>query len=642
MSTSIGLHRIHKTNEEGMMLPLSKNGAVRIKNITIDKISDLQNLILRWKNDLIKNETLIFVCLNETSEIEYEKLKHPLIITLQNTESLLTLVTSQLKVMENFVSRYDPSIGGEVNGYRSFIEINGKAIDQLVKEFAKNTEDKTTLFSHSLSNGFSYWIKYLEKLSHINSYLIEIQRISSQQGFSFFPDTPDIKEIQELESVARTIAVEDVSIFLDQGLAMHINEEPRKLLKTVLVGQSYSALTPFLSTKSYKEILTSLLFSLGGIKYLLDSQYLSKQALSNARTEQVTFCKKFYNFPEFRLINKMSKLNCPNISTNELIPIEPKPIFIKDNQNWQLSVNPPEVHIGKKILNARLLSNFRTEEMAGDCLCYTKLTCSCRKKTSPSRSILLHFHGSAFVSQTSMSSETYLTIWAKECDIPILSVDYSLAPEAPYPRAMEEAFYAYVWMRNNFLRLGTTGENVIFAGDSAGGTVITSLVLQCIEKDIPLPNHLFLFYPCLLVQMFPSPSRLLSLLDPLAMFPFLLRCMNAYTDPFYQQSCPRTYEEELDASLNTNQDPLMSPLLASLKTLSLFPRTHIFSSTMDTCLDECVEFTNKLKKAGAGYISLDIFEGLPHGFMSLNGLSEECQNAVSSITQHIKSTLPDE
>ena len=63
---------------------------------------------------------------------------------------------------------------------------------------------------------------------------------------------------------------------------------------------------------------------------------------------------------------------------------------------------------------------------------------------------------------------------------------------------------------------------------------------------------------------------------------------------------------------------------------------------MDTCLDECVEFTNKLKKAGAGYISLDIFEGLPHGFMSLNGLSEECQNAVSSITEHIKSTLPDE
>ena len=348
MSKSIGIHRIHRTNKDGVMLPLDKKDAACVRNEEIYKISDLQNLILTWKKDLIRNETLIFVSLNETSEVEYEKLKHPLIITLQNIESLLSLVTSQLIIMENFVSGYDPSIGGEVNGYRSFIAINGIVADQLVKEFARTKKDKATLFPNSLSNAFSYWIEYLEKLSHINSYLIEIQRISSQQGFLFFPDVPDIKNIKELESVARTIAVEDVSVFLDQGLAIHINEEPRKPMKTFLVGQGCCAMSPLFSTRAYKEILTSLFHSLGGMKYLMDSQYLSKQALSNARAEQVTFCKKFYNFSEFRLINKMSSLNFPSISTNYLIPIEPKPIFIKDNQNWQLSVNPPEVHIGKK------------------------------------------------------------------------------------------------------------------------------------------------------------------------------------------------------------------------------------------------------------------------------------------------------
>lgn len=55
-----------------------------------------------------------------------------------------------------------------------------------------------------------------------------------------------------------------------------------------------------------------------------------------------------------------------------------------------------------------------------------------------------------------------------ECDIPILSIDYSLAPEAPYPRALEEVLFAYAWMRENFNKLGTTGETIIIGGDSAG------------------------------------------------------------------------------------------------------------------------------------------------------------------------------
>merc|ERR1719283_645258 len=91
-------------------------------------------------------------------------------------------------------------------------------------------------------------------------------------------------------------------------------------------------------------------------------------------------------------------------------------------------------------------------------------------------------------------------------------------------------FYAYCWMRNNFAELGTTGKNVIFVGDSAGGNLLTGVVLQCIKNDIPLPNALCLCYPALVVGAFPSPSRMLSLIDPLGRFPFLLRCMNAYIE----------------------------------------------------------------------------------------------------------------
>lgn len=55
--------------------------------------------------------------------------------------------------------------------------------------------------------------------------------------------------------------------------------------------------------------------------------------------------------------------------------------------------------------------------------------------------------------------QPYLKSWSQDLDVPILSVDYSLAPEAPFPRALEECFYAYCWaLRNHHL----LGNNRIF------------------------------------------------------------------------------------------------------------------------------------------------------------------------------------
>lgn len=62
------------------------------------------------------------------------------------------------------------------------------------------------------------------------------------------------------------------------------------------------------------------------------------------------------------------------------------------------------------------------------------------------------------MAQSSKSHECYLRQWAKDIDVPILSVDYSLAPQAPYPRALEEVTYAYCWALKNCHLLGSTGK----------------------------------------------------------------------------------------------------------------------------------------------------------------------------------------
>lgn len=83
-----------------------------------------------------------------------------------------------------------------------------------------------------------------------------------------------------------------------------------------------------------------------------------------------------------------------------------------------------------------------------------------------SRGLLFHCHGGGFVAQSSRSHETYLRQWAQAMAVPILSVDYSLAPEAPFPRALEDTLYAYCWALNNADILGTTAERIVFAGNS--------------------------------------------------------------------------------------------------------------------------------------------------------------------------------
>ena len=78
----------------------------------------------------------------------------------------------------------------------------------------------------------------------------------------------------------------------------------------------------------------------------------------------------------------------------------------------------------------------------------------------------------------------YLHQWSKELDIPVLSIDYTLAPEASYPRAIQEVFYSYCWTLEHAKLLGWNGNRIIVSGDSAGGNMGASLVLQCIQNGI--------------------------------------------------------------------------------------------------------------------------------------------------------------
>lgn len=131
---------------------------------------------------------------------------------------------------------------------------------------------------------------------------------------------------------------------------------------------------------------------------------------------------------------------------------------------------------------------------------------------------------------SSKSHETYLRAWAKSLNCPVVSVDYSLSPENPFPRPTEEVLYAYAWILNNPEKIGWTGEKVCMCGDSAGGNLIFSTCLRLIELNAKrMPDGLVPMYTPFLFQYLPSPSRVLSFMDPLLHMGVVIRCAAAYT-----------------------------------------------------------------------------------------------------------------
>jgi acetyl esterase/lipase len=116
----------------------------------------------------------------------------------------------------------------------------------------------------------------------------------------------------------------------------------------------------------------------------------------------------------------------------------------------------------------------------------------------------------------------------KELRIPIVGIDYSLAPEHPYPRAAQECFYVYAWCLLNKNMLGWTGEKIICLGDSAGGTFATNIVQQAIINSVRIPDALVPVYGSFISSYSISPSKLMAVMDPMLNLGILFRCANAY------------------------------------------------------------------------------------------------------------------
>ena len=239
--------------------------------------------------------------------------------------------------------------------------------------------------------------------------------------------------------------------------------------------------------------------------------------------------------------------------------------------------------------------------------------------------IIIHFHGGGFVAQSPKSHEIYLRRWTKELGVPIISVDYSLAPEAWFPRAVQECFFVYKWVIANRAALGAGPKGrIILTGDSAGGNLAVGVALKSVISGIRKPDEVVVSYPVLNVKLAASPSRLMAMLDALLPMGLLECCLKAYTG-----NRP-----------SSEYSPLMSPLIASDDLLKQFPPIRIVASEFDPLLDDSVVFIRKLRSMGLD-ATIDIAPKMPHGFLNLAylGGGTDSISAVGLVVNHLSKAL---
>ncbi len=212
---------------------------------------------------------------------------------------------------------------------------------------------------------------------------------------------------------------------------------------------------------------------------------------------------------------------------------------------------------------------------------------------------VLYFHGGGYVLGSLNTHTELMGRISRVCRAPVLGIDYRLAPENPYPAAVEDAVASYERLRQN----GITAEQIVIAGDSAGGGLALACMLALKEQNIPLPAGAVLFSPWTDLTGSGESVNSRAALDPMVS-PELL-------SPMAQMYLNGADPSEAGAS----------PLFGDLSGL---PPLLVQVGDHEILLDDSLRLAERAKTVGVD-VTLQVFDGAFHVFQNQPHLPESAE-----------------
>jgi acetyl esterase len=231
---------------------------------------------------------------------------------------------------------------------------------------------------------------------------------------------------------------------------------------------------------------------------------------------------------------------------------------------------------------------------------------------------LIYFHGGGFVAGSLESHDGLCRLFTAEGGFKVIAVDYRLAPEHPYPAAVDDAWAATQWIEANAAQIGVDAGRIAVGGDSAGGMLAAIVTQLAREKGGLKIAYQLLLFPN--TQMGGETSSL----SEFAVGYFLERRAIEYFISLY-----------LTPAADKNS-PKVSPLRA--KDFAGLPPALVMLASYDPLHDEGLAYAEKLRAAGVKVTVAD-YADMVHGFIYLQTVLAQAHDAVAQAAKAVKQAL---
>jgi epsilon-lactone hydrolase len=229
------------------------------------------------------------------------------------------------------------------------------------------------------------------------------------------------------------------------------------------------------------------------------------------------------------------------------------------------------------------------------------------------RHVVLYFHGGVYVMSDAFLAAGLASQVGRRTHAKVISVDYRLAPEHPYPAAVDDALAAY----EALLHDGIAPSDIAFAGESAGGGLAIATLVNARDHGLPLPAAAFVMSPYVDLTLAGTTMETRRKVDPLLSRELLQARIPDYT-------------AGQDAALG-----LISPIFADLSGL---PPLIIQAGSHEVLLDDAVRLAGQAASADVE-VTLEITPGVPHVFQAYSPMLDEAGAALDRAGQLLSAHL---
>lgn len=239
-----------------------------------------------------------------------------------------------------------------------------------------------------------------------------------------------------------------------------------------------------------------------------------------------------------------------------------------------------------------------------------------RNASLAANGVILYFHGGGYVASSPRAYRCVTEPLSALSALPVLAVAYRRAPEHPYPAALHDALAAYEWL----LAQGHPADEILVAGDSAGGHLALGLLISLAQADRPMPAGVSLFSPLLDPALTEAVRRDALSADPVLTPTFAARCAEAFHPG------------------GEFHDPRISPLTTPVALLRKFPPVQTHVGGTECFAGDSERFHTRLSRVGVPN-QLIVSRGQVHSYVALYRVVPEARRALCRSATFLRKCL---